>query len=339
MFLLFAVLCPLFLSAKAILQCPDNVTYTSLHACDPEAFNPCADGYLCRPAVAYGNDTTSTDSTTEFNSTDDSLVLTSHICCSSGNMSVSQYFMESGVSPVAVPVTPVGMLESVIIRDSTNNFAIAVDTIGGDFEPSDSNTGPFTTLEAVAFQYAPAAGSYLHFLVAVDPLLIPSALYFHYNYPSFGNPVYNLTDVNDRYQRGYAAVIGNGSVLEEDLYTSNYVILVFRTLTPLRNATQISVDLNQSSGDLANFLSATNTGGEIESPLLGTLFKVRTGATMFTVSNETVTTTPHNNAISVNAGCYSSLVIIISCSFVLKILARFSKNMEMKSCPLTGALS
>uniref|UniRef100_A0A914QIB6 Uncharacterized protein n=1 Tax=Panagrolaimus davidi TaxID=227884 RepID=A0A914QIB6_9BILA len=139
-------------------------------------------------------------------------------------MTISNYFIESGLSPTAVPIIPLGPIKGVVMRDNLTSQLASIDQIGTDFAPNIGvipngltllQVGSFSILDTVAFDYPPAEGGFLHFLVAIDPLYIPSAIFLYYNYPSFGETIFNLTESNQRFDRGFDYIIGNASILQQ----------------------------------------------------------------------------------------------------------------------------
>jgi len=108
------------------------------------------------------------------------------------------------------------------MRDNATGHLFNVDGIGQDLTVNTTDTvcnlnngipsGVFTQLDTVVFTFSPDSGDYLHFIVGIDNLLIPSAIFVYYNYPSFGSPILNLTELEERFPRSYAQIIGNSSI-------------------------------------------------------------------------------------------------------------------------------
>uniref|UniRef100_A0A914ZCX1 Uncharacterized protein n=1 Tax=Panagrolaimus superbus TaxID=310955 RepID=A0A914ZCX1_9BILA len=190
-------------------QCPNNVEYESIVGCDPEAINPCTAGYRCRPA--------------------------NNRIGGGGGDGIIPNFVESGHSPTAVPIIPLGPLKGVVMKDNLTSQLASIEGVGADFAPNIGvipsgltllQVGSFSILDTVAFDYPPSEGGFLHFLVAIDPLYIPSAIYLYYNYPSFGESVFNLTESNQRFDRGYNYIIGNATIVQQTqlIHIHNWVL-------------------------------------------------------------------------------------------------------------------
>ncbi|KAE9550561.1 hypothetical protein FO519_006219 [Halicephalobus sp. NKZ332] len=285
------------------IQCPNNVSYQSTNACDPDLQDPCQPGFRCRPGTVDAPATNTTNST----------ALPSQVrflCCSSANMSISQYFIESGISPTVVPIVPLTSLSGVVMRDNATGNLFNVDGIGEDLTVNATNMvcnmntgfpgGVFTQLDTVVFTFPPDTGEYLHFVVGIDNLLIPSAIFVYYNYPSFGEPILNLTELQERFPRGYAQTIGNSSIPWDTQYKPEFVVLVFKTPRFIDNNSMISSDVIQSQGDLGFLLSTTSTGQLLGAPILGTIFRLRTPNTIFQTTNSSSTPPPTQSSPSLD---------------------------------------
>ena len=66
-------------------QCPNNVQFESIVACDPEGINACSMGFRCRPASAGGS-----TPVVPVNTTGQPMGEIRYLCCSSANMTISQ---------------------------------------------------------------------------------------------------------------------------------------------------------------------------------------------------------------------------------------------------------
>ncbi|KAH7704457.1 Protein F23H11.7 [Aphelenchoides avenae] len=193
-------------------------------------------------------------------------------------MTISQWFIETGISPTVVPQVPLASLSKIFLRNpSTGQVVEAVENgqeLSVASQMSVNDTSCFDTLDAVEFQLIPADGEFLHFLVAIEPLTMPSAIYFYYDYPSFGMRFMNLTELNARYQRGFAKSIGNTTVQMQEFYRHQYVVLVFKTAFMLQeNGTEVNKDVEGSDEDLPSLLTSTKTGQKMGAPIVGMTFQ------------------------------------------------------------------
>lgn len=55
---------------------------------------------------------------------------------------------------------------------------------------------------------------------------MPSAIYFYYDYPSFGMRYMNLTELNSRYQRGFAKSVGNTTVQSQEFCNAMHTLSI-----------------------------------------------------------------------------------------------------------------
>uniref|UniRef100_A0A914C203 Uncharacterized protein n=1 Tax=Acrobeloides nanus TaxID=290746 RepID=A0A914C203_9BILA len=175
-------------------------------------------------------------------------------------------------------------------------------------------TNTFYQLETVTFETTPPADGFLHFLIAVDPMLIPSAIFFYYDYPSFGIRTINLTQINDRYERGFVKLIDPTPIQKQDSYASQYVILVFKTgnildaysIDPSQSV--VNQALQEAQADLRKLLTDSFLGITLGSPIAGTVFNLTTSTTMFSI---TQTSEPINLATTYNSHKLTLLFIFI----------------------------
>ena len=151
------------------ITCPNNVTYQSTEACDPDRQYACQTGFRCRPGTvdAPATSANSTALPTQVR----------YLCCSSANMTIDQYFIESGISPTVVPIIPLTTLSGVVMRDNATGRLFNVDGIGQDLTVNATNmvcnlnngipSGVFTQLDTVVFTFPPDSGDYLHFIIGI----------------------------------------------------------------------------------------------------------------------------------------------------------------------------
>ena len=154
------------------IRCPNNVPYQSTEACDPNRQYACQPGFRCRPGTVDAPATNDTSSNSTALPTQ-----VRFLCCSSANMTIDQYFIESGISPTVVPIIPLANLSGVVMRDNATGHLFNVDGIGQDLTVNTTNmvcnlnngfpSGVFAQLDTVIFTFSPDSGDYLHFVVGI----------------------------------------------------------------------------------------------------------------------------------------------------------------------------
>ncbi|KAI6184287.1 hypothetical protein M3Y97_00579800 [Aphelenchoides bicaudatus] len=267
------------------LHCPRFVPHFSTDPCVPDSnTGRCPTGYRCRPARDQNNTNN-----------------VYYICCAQTEMNIGDYFMESELSPKAVPLVPLSLLQKMVFLDRTTNQRIQVPCIDSEVSGVDrieNDTSSYSQLETVEFRFPLdiSAGQFLHFIVSQQPLAKPSSIHFYYDYPSFGTATVNLTEMDQRLRRGYVEFISNETIPKKEFYRNQILVLAFRTDTQLltteilpRNMdSQINQLLQNASGDLSKFLSSQLISERLGVPIGGTYFWLTSRGTIFKVQEQVI---------------------------------------------------
>ncbi|KAI6227853.1 hypothetical protein M3Y95_00560300 [Aphelenchoides besseyi] len=275
--ILIASFCPTCLAQSSKFHCPRNVPYFSTTPCSTDTTKfRCPFGYRCRPAISDNDEN-----------------LVAFLCCESAEMSVTEYFLESDLSPKIVPRIPLSMLRRVVMIDRHSDIqlqtmGIDADVSGVDLQANDTAT--YTVLDSVEFQYSldPSGGHFVHFLVGINPLSRPSALQLYFDYPSFANPTLNLTELDRRSRRGFVEFISNETLPFKEFYRNMILVLVWQTdgqllptAPPREMDSEIGRLMQNVNGDIGKFLSSELVGQKLGAPVAGTFFHVTTRNTIF----------------------------------------------------------
>ncbi|VDN29908.1 unnamed protein product [Cylicostephanus goldi] len=142
------------------------------------------------------------------------------------------------------------------------------------------------TVQSVEFMSPPLQDGFLHIMTIIDPSSKPFAMFLVYNLPSVG---YNRLPIPDTLQglSGRASYVDNSTtVIRQDSYRSQYVVLVYRTNNPvLISQNQIFAgqgpDLMAGCTDVRCMVTNSVLGRELGQPLAGSIFHITTKQTLF----------------------------------------------------------
>ncbi|GMS89970.1 hypothetical protein PENTCL1PPCAC_12145, partial [Pristionchus entomophagus] len=259
---LFCLLLLLVPSLLAQLQCPGGASFFDFESCDPARRSQCPAGFACRRGSSL------TDSAAVVN-----------LCCDSSVMTITDWFNEAGLTPSVVPQTPLAQIPALRLNN------LAPDTASPDIHISDeiiALTFPdYTTaiVNALQLRNPLVPGGYVHALTLVDPLTAPWALFASFNIPWPGGQFVDLTAAR-RGNGAFLTHIANTSVPTKDSYRSQYVVLLYQTMSTIPPEVQANITNCAAFSCVFSSLSPVLAS----SPVAGSFFYLTTARPMFAIN-------------------------------------------------------
>uniref|UniRef100_A0A915PXP0 Uncharacterized protein n=1 Tax=Setaria digitata TaxID=48799 RepID=A0A915PXP0_9BILA len=240
--------------------CPDNAMYLDLKPCNPNDRNQCPKNFACRRSRLSRSG-----------------ILTNeiiHLCCEAVNMSIASWFEELELSPQIFPQVPLSTLDYVNISDFDAEHPSPIVHLADELQVL--NYPNYITANVQAFHFQsmiPPSGGYLHVISLIEVTKRPVALFINYDLPSTGSTAVNIEAISNS-SYNFFGYISSGTVLPQDTYRQQYIILVYKTDVPLSNQVNVTSDIIRFIDQVSYFLCNSPTSRALGRPVAGSFFYV-----------------------------------------------------------------
>nr|CRZ24580.1 Bm3550 [Brugia malayi] len=182
-------------------------------------------------------------------------------------------FEELELSPQIFPQFPAFSLDYVNISNFDLEHPAPVVHLGDEIQVLNYPNYLTANIQAFQFQSAiPTSGGYLHVISLIGNVTArPIALLIDYDIPSTGSASVNIENISDSKHR-FLGYISNGTVPLQDTYRQQYVVIVYKTETPLSDQANVTADVIHFIDQISYFISNSATGHALGKPIAGLFF-------------------------------------------------------------------
>ncbi|VIO86041.1 Uncharacterized protein BM_BM3550 [Brugia malayi] len=270
-YMLTSIICQSILSNVFSQEyiCPDNMMYLDLKPCNPNERNQCPKNFACRRSRLSRSGIITNEII--------------HLCCDANNMTIGNWFEELELSPQIFPQFPAFSLDYVNISNFDLEHPAPVVHLGDEIQVLNYPNYLTANIQAFQFQSAiPTSGGYLHVISLIDVTARPIALLIDYDIPSTGSASVNIENISDSKHR-FLGYISNGTVPLQDTYRQQYVVIVYKTETPLSDQANVTADVIHFIDQISYFISNSATGHALGKPIAGLFFYITSKRTLFPI--------------------------------------------------------
>ncbi|OZC10408.1 hypothetical protein X798_02451 [Onchocerca flexuosa] len=252
--------------------CPDNTMYLDLKPCNPNDRNQCPKNFACRRSRLSRSSTMT-----------DEII---HLCCDAKNMTIGNWFEELELSPQIFPQFPSSTLEYVNISNYDTEHSSLIVHLGDELQVLNYLNYVTANIQAFKFQsITPASGGYLHIISVIDVTKRPLALFIQYDLPSTDSAAVNIENTTNSTNRFFGHM-SNGTVPSQDTYRHQYIVIVYKTESPLSDQMNVTADVTRYIDHMPYFISDSATGRALGKPVAAIFFYITSKRTLFPIQPE-----------------------------------------------------